>query len=81
MNKEQTMQTLERFFYECLSFWERELKVSSDLDKTPYIKAIEEIPKRDPYSMNGELLNEEWVAEFRKYRLMDCYGKQWEKYL
>ena len=80
MNKEETMELLEQFFYECLRFWERTLKIDSDLSNIAYKNAIDEIPERNPYKKNGELLNKEWVDEFRKHRLMDCYGKDWEKY-
>lgn len=81
MTKDETMKVLEDHFNGCLRFWEHELKVSSDIDKAPYIEAIREIATTDPRSPYGEKLNEEWVAEFRRYRLMDCYGKDWEKYI
>ena len=81
MTKEETMAVLEKFFNECLLFWERELKVDSDLSNEAYIHAIKEIPNHYPYSPNGEELNKDWVAEFKKYRLMDCYGTDWERYL
>ena len=81
MTKNETMALLKRFFGECLRYWERTLKVDSDLDKEPYVNAINEIPTNNPYKMAGEPLNPEWVAEFRKYRLMDCYGREWEKYV
>lgn len=75
MTKEETMSVLEKFFGECLRFWERTLNVDSDLSNEAYKHAIEEIPTHYPYSPQGELLNPEWVAEFKRYRLMDCYGK------
>lgn len=81
MGKNETMEILEKFFGECLRYWERTLKVSSDESKEPYINAIEEIPTYNPYKMQGEKLNEEWVSEFRKYRLMDLYGKNWKNYI
>ena len=81
MDKNETMTLLEKFFGECLRYWERTLKVDSDLDRAAYVNAIADIPKTNPYKMSGEELNPEWVAEFRKYRLMDCYGKDWERYL
>ena len=81
MNKDETMRVLEKHFNDCLRFWEHELKVSSDLDKAPYKEAIREIATTDPRSPYGEKLNPEWVAEFKKCRLMDCYGKEWERYL
>lgn len=80
MNKEETMAVLEQFFGECLRYWERTLKIDSDTSNEAYKNAINDIPKRNPYKMNGEELNKEWVEEFRKYRLMDCYGKEWERY-
>ena len=81
MTKDETMKVLESHFNNCLRYWEKELKINSDIDKAPYIEAIREIATTDPRSPYGEKLNEEWVAEFRKYRLMDCYGKDWEKHL
>lgn len=80
MDKKETMAVLERHFNECLHYWERTLKVDSDLSNEAYIKAISEIPSCNPYHIQKEELNPEWVKEFRKYRLMDCYGKDWEKY-
>ena len=80
MNKEETMAVLEKHFFECVRYWERTLNTDSDLDKEPYIRAIKEIPSTNPYHMHGEKLNEEWVAEFRRYRLMDTYGKEWKRY-
>ena len=79
INREQ-FDILEKFFGECLRYWERELKVSSDLDKQPFINAIRDIPTHNPYKMQGELLDAETVKQFKKYRYMDCYGKDWEKY-
>ena len=81
MSKETTMKILERFFAECLRYWEKELNVDSDLDNSAYQRAIADIPKHDPYRMKGEELNPEWVAEFRRYRLMDCWGKDWERHV
>ena len=81
MSKEETMGILEKFFGECLRYWERTLHVDSDLDRAAYEHANEDIPKHDPYSVSGELLNPEWVEEFRKYRLMDCYGHGWESHV
>lgn len=81
MDKQETMAVLERFFGECLRYWERTLKVDSDVSNEAYKCAIDEIPRTNPYKMSGEELNQEWVEEFRKHRLMDCYGKDWEKYV
>lgn len=81
MTKQETMEVLEKHFNDCLRYWERELKVDSDLSNEAYIHAISEIATTDPRKPCGEKLNPEWVAEFRKYRLMDCYGNEWEKHI
>lgn len=75
LSKEETMDVLDRHFKDCLKYWERTLGVDSDLSKEAYEHAIEEIPTNNPFKMQGEKLNEEWVEEFRQSRLMDCYGK------
>ncbi len=75
MTKEETMRVLDRFFGECLKYWERTLKVDSDLSNEAYIRAIDDIPAYYPYSPRGEKLDPEYVSEFRRCRLMDCYGK------
>lgn len=80
-SKERQMEILERFFNECLRYWERTLKVDSDTDKQAYINAIEDIPHYNPYSMQGKQFDEEVRSQFRKYRLMDCYGTKWEQYM
>jgi len=79
INREQ-YNILDRFFRECVRFWEHELKTDSDIDKQPYINAIREIPKYNPYKMQGELIDEETRKHFIKRRYMDCYGKDWERY-
>ena len=71
---------LDRFFRECLRYWEHELKIDSDLDKQPFINAIRDIPNHNPYKVQGELLDTETVRQFKKYRYMDCYGRDWKKY-
>ena len=73
--------TLERFFNDCLRFWERELNVDSDLDREPYINAIKEIPHYNPYVLHGELIDEDVRRRFIRHRLMDCYGRDWESHL
>ncbi len=78
MKREEQLAILERFFGECLRYWERELKTNHDIDKEPYINAIKEIPVNYPYTPNGEPFDKEVREEFIKYRLMDCYGKDWE---
>ncbi len=80
MSREETMNILERHFNDCLHFWEKELKVDSDLSNEAYVNAIDEIPTTNPFKMKGEKLNPKWVDEFRKSRLMDCYGKDWKKH-
>ncbi len=80
MTKQETMEVLEKHFNACLRYWERELKVDSDLSKEAYIHAINEIATTDPTKPSGEKLNPEWVTEFRNHRLMDCYGNGWEEY-
>lgn len=71
---------LEKFFFECVRYWEKELNVSSDYSKEPYINAIKEIPTTYPYAPAGYALNTEIREKFIKSRYMDCYGKEWEKY-
>ena len=78
---EETERVLEKFFYECLRFWEKTLNVDSDLSNEAYKNAIEEIPETYPYHPQGEKLNPVFIARFKKLRLMDCYGKDWEKYM
>ena len=78
--KEKQYDVLLKFFFECVRFWEHELKTDSDLDKTPYINAIKEIPKHDPYVPNGRPIDEEVRKEFIKHRYMDTYGNDWERY-
>lgn len=72
---------LEQFFGECLRYWEKTLGVDSDLSKEPYINAIKEIPHNNPYKKAGEEIPKEIRDKFIKYRLMDCYGNEWEKHL
>lgn len=82
MDKNKQMEILEQFFSECLRYWEKTLKVSSDVDKQPYINAINEIPSKNPYKFrDAEEFDTDVIEKFRKYRLMDCYGKDYEKYL
>lgn len=75
MTKKETMEVLELFFQQCLRYWENYYRVSSDLDRRPFIGAIGDIPSRYPYSPNGELLDPEVVEDFRISRYLDCYGK------
>ena len=41
---------LERFFNECLRYWERTLRVDSDISNKAYINAIADIPHHNPYT-------------------------------
>lgn len=75
LTREETMAVLERFFGECLKYWERTLEVDSDLSNEAFICAIRDIPSTYPYSMHGRDLDPAIVDEFRLYRYMDCYGK------
>lgn len=74
MTKEETMALLEKFFNECLRYWEQTLNVDSDASNKAYLNAIADIPKTNPYKPTGEELNSEWAEEFKRYKLMDCYG-------
>ena len=78
--KEKQTETLEKFFGECLRYWEHTLNVDSDLDNQAYINAINDIPHHNPYSINGEEFDDDVRTQFRNSRLMDCYGKDWEQY-
>lgn len=80
MSRAETMKILEQHFKNCVKYWEYNLGVDSDISNEPYKKAIDEIPEFDPTIPNGEKLNKKWVDEFRKYRLMDCYGYNWKDY-
>ena len=78
-SKDYQQETLTQFFFECVRFWEHELKTDSDLDKEPYINAIQEIPKFDPYvPYTPKPIDEDVRKEFVKSRCMDCWGKDWE---
>lgn len=76
--KEYQHELLNKFFSECLRFWERELNVDSDLDNAAYIRAIEDIPVSDPYCYkNARTFDKDVVYHFARSRCMDCYGKNW----
>lgn len=79
LTREETMAVLERFFGECLKYWERTLKVDSDLSIEAYVNAIRDIPSTYPYSMHGRDLDAAIVDEFRISRYMDCYGREYAK--
>lgn len=78
--KQEQYNILLEFFYECVKYWERFLKVDSDLDKQPYINALEEIPDVDPNVPFGKPFDKDVLENFTKDRYMDTYGKEWEKY-
>lgn len=79
INREQ-YDVMEKFFGECVRFWEHELKTDSDLDRQPYINALREVPHRYPYVPWGEELDPETRKYFIKNKCMDTYGRDWEKY-
>lgn len=78
--KEKQYDVLLRFFNDCVRFWERELKTDRDLDKEPYINALNEIPKHNPYIPNGMEFDKDVREEFIKHRYMDTYGRNWENF-
>ena len=71
---------LEKFFGECLRYWERTLNADSDLDKRPFINAIADIPHHNPYRVSGELIDVAIREEFVKEKYMDCYGRDWQRF-
>lgn len=71
---------LNKFFMECVRYWERTLDVDSNLDNSAYVKALGEIPSVDPYVPNGEPFDADVLERFKKHRYMDCYGRAWEIY-
>jgi hypothetical protein len=79
LTREETMAVLGRFFGECLKYWERTLKVDSDLSIEAYVNAIRDIPSTYPYSMHGRDLDSAIVDEFRISRYMDCYGRDYAR--
>ncbi len=79
--KEHQKSVLETFFKECLRFWERELKVSSDDSQEPYKNAIRDIPQNDPYTpFNAPVFDPDIRDSFIKSRYMDCYGLSWKEH-
>lgn len=73
---------LEQFFNECLRYWEKELNISSDESREPFINAIKEIPRTNPYLVGSkEVIDESLRNDFIKYRLMDCFGQAWKNHL
>lgn len=79
INREQ-YDIMDKFFRECVKYWERELKTDSDLDKQPFLNALKEVPHNNPYRMQGEPIDPEARKHFIKCRCMDIYGKDWERY-
>ncbi len=80
MTKNEQLAILEHHFMSCVRFWECELNMDTDLDKEPYIRAIYEIPIMDPTRINGESFDKDIRESFIRYRFMDCYGRDWERY-
>lgn len=72
---------LEDHFVSCLRYWERTLNVDSDLSNKVYLHAIKEIPHRNPFSPCGDVIPEDIRNAFVKEKLMNCYGREWEKHL
>ena len=80
--KEEQKRVIEQFYFECVRYWEESLKTDSDLDKQPYINALKELPKQHPYTFkDAPFFDEDVREEFKKYRLMDIYGNDWESHL
>lgn len=78
-SKEEQYDTLDKFFRECVRFWEHELNTNSDEDNRPYKNALEEVPKHNPYiPFNPPELDKSVRDEFIKYRCMDIWGRNWE---
>ena len=78
-SKEEQYDTLDKFFRECVRFWERELKTDSDIDSQPYKNALKEVPKHNPYvPFNSPEFDKSIRDEFIKYRCMDIWGRNWE---
>lgn len=71
---------LEKFFFDCVRYWERTLKTSSDLDKQPYLNALDELPHNCPFVVSGEPFDMGVLRSFKKSRLMDAYGRDWERH-
>jgi len=69
---------LEKFFGECVRYWERTLKTDADLDVMPFLKAMKEIPLKYPYAPDGKDFDPDIRQTFVKCRYMDCYGRDWE---
>ena len=78
---EKQKKDLEKFFFDCVRFWERFLKISADESKEPYQRALDDLPQCNPFVIDGrEPFNEGVLREFKRYRLMDTYGNDWEKH-
>jgi hypothetical protein len=79
-DKSKQQADLERFFNDCVRYWERTLKTDSDLDRQPFLNALNELPHCCPFVMNGEPFDDEVLRDFKKARLMDAYGLDWERH-
>lgn len=71
---------LEGHFNGCLRYWQKVLKENADLDREPYLRAIDDIPHYNPFLVNGQPFDEEVLRAFKKARLMDAYGVRWEEH-
>lgn len=80
ITKEEQYNVLLQFFYECVRFWEHELKVTSDESKEPYIHALKEVPRNHPKYIKGYEFDSDVRENFIKDRYMDTYGKEWKRY-
>lgn len=86
MNREQTLKVLEEHFNSCVRFWLHDKQSGTNGDeRQAYINAMEDIKniQYNPFCIQAKaenLLDQEAVKEFKKYRLMDIYGTRWEEH-
>lgn len=72
---------LERHFTGCRKYWERTLGVSSDESKEPVLRALNELPRYNPFFPYERVtFDEDLLCSFKKCRLMDAYGMEWERH-
>ena len=69
LNKRETELTLERFFNDCLKFWERQGLDERDAFKNALCDTS--VITRDPFSPCGDTIDEETKAKFIHYRKID----------
>lgn len=80
-SREEQQTILLDFFNACVRYWERTLKIDSDLEKQAHINALEEIPTHDPrVPFNPPSFDEDVLEDFVKARYMDTYGRDWQRY-